>query len=187
MKLLKIIFAIVLFLGMSCVLFSQTPIDRNVFVSTKGGHGTGIIISQDLVLTVFHNIQVDSDIKVNGKVAKIMKVDPKHDLCLLYIKTPANTSTIVFAAKFSPVEEVFCIGNPLDHKGVILTGRIFDFKKNLIYTDAHILPGFSGGGMYNKEGQLVGMVVAVEGIKGVGYPYGMAIPSFTIIKFLVEN
>lgn len=186
MRILKIIFCIVLFLGMSCVLFSQTPIDRNVYVSTKGGHGTGIIISQDMVLTVFHNLCVDSDIKVNGKVAKILKVDPKNDLCLLYVKTIPATP-IVFAGKFAPVEEVFCIGNPLDHKGVILVGRIFDFKKNLIYTDAHILPGFSGGGMYNKDGELVGMVVAVEGIKGLGYPYGMAIPQFTIVKFLLEN
>lgn len=183
----KLLFAIVLFLGMTCVLCSQTPLQRNVYVSTKGGHGTGIIVFQDMVLTVFHNLQVDSDIKVNGKVAKIIKVDPKHDLCLLYFKTPDGTTPIVFCTKFQPVDEVACIGNPLDHTGVILLGRIFDYKRNFIFTDAHILPGFSGGGMYNEKGQLLGMIVAVEGVKGLGYPYAIAIPSSTIVKFLTEG
>ena len=183
----KILLAIFLFFGMTCVLCSQTPLQRNVSVTTKNSSGTGIIVFQDMVLTVFHNLHVDSDIKVNGKVAKIIKVDPLHDLCLLGIKTPNGTTLIVFSKKFFPTEEVYCVGNPLDHKGVILVGRIFDFKNNLIYIDAHILMGMSGGGMYNDKEELLGIVVAVQGIKGIGYPYGIAISANTIISFLIED
>jgi S1-C subfamily serine protease len=158
-----------------------------VFISTKGGHGTGIIVFQDMVLTVFHNLQVDSDIKVNGKVAKIIKVDPLHDLCLLGIKTPKGTTPVVFCITFGQNEAVACIGNPLNHKNIILKGEIIDFMNGFIYSDIHVMPGFSGGACYNEKAQLLGMVTAMQGEKGAGYPYSVIIPSQVILKFLMEN
>jgi S1-C subfamily serine protease len=163
-----------------------TPINRNVVISTDKGRGSGIIISKNVILTVFHNLHLGSDIKVNGKVAKVLKVDAKNDLMLLVIKTP-NIPDVVLAETITQDEEIICYGNPMSHTGMVLRGRVIDIDGNKLYTDAHVFFGSSGGGAYNLKGELVGIVDAIEGQKKSGYPYGVIINAETIYNFLKEK
>jgi S1-C subfamily serine protease len=159
------------------------PIGRCVSIKTDHGSATGVVIGQNLVLTCFHNLQTDSDIKVNGVIPKILKVSPKNDLALLEVKTP-YVSPIEMAETIRQDEEVFIYGNPMGHLGTILRGRIVDLADGKVYVDAHVFFGSSGSGMYNSKGQLVGIITEMQGREGYGMPFGIAVPSFTIFKFL---
>lgn len=167
-------------------VFTNSGMARNVFIETDNGFGTGVIISQGAVLTCFHNLQATSEVKVNGVIPKILKVSPKYDLILLGITT-SKVSPIEMATLTTQDEEVVVYGNPLGHRGTILRGRIIDLVNDKIYIDAHVFFGSSGGGVYNKKGQFVGIVSGMEGEKGFGMPFGVVIPSYTVFKFLEEK
>ncbi|MBP3494889.1 MAG: trypsin-like peptidase domain-containing protein [Clostridia bacterium] len=84
-------------------------------------------------------------------------------------------------------DEVIAIGNPLGTLGGTVTNGYISaldreieiengVKMNLLQTDAAINPGNSGGGLFNLNGELVGIVNAKSsgvGIEGIGF----AIPS----------
>jgi S1-C subfamily serine protease len=166
------------------------PINRNVVVHTESEnsetHGSGVIIGQNLILTCFHNLTTDNDIKVNGVNAIIIKVDPQHDLCLLGVPTP-YVSPIEFAETVAQEDEVTVIGNPLGHKGMITHGQVVDIDNGVFYVDAHVFFGSSGGGCYNKGGQLIGIVTKLEGRQQWGFPYSVVIPNSVIFKFLTSS
>ena len=79
-------------------------------------------------------------------------------------------------------EKVVAIGNPLGQLGGTVTEGIvsalnreitIDGKAmTLLQTDASINPGNSGGGLFNDQGQLIGLVVAKsagEDVEGLGF------------------
>lgn len=161
------------------------PAQRNVLVSNAFGTGSGVIIGQDLVLSCFHMVVTGSDIFVNGQPAQIVKVDPKNDLVLLRVETK-YVSLIKLAESGSVGDELIIYSNPLNHVGMVLHGRIVDIAHGYIYTDAHVFFGSSGGGAYNAADELVGIVHGMQGVNGVGTPYGILIPAGTIFRFLAS-
>lgn len=166
--------------------FLSKLLARSVSVETNEGHGTGVVISSGVVLTNFHLLHTGSDVKVNGKDAKLLQVDPKNDLLLLSADT-APVIPVVFAEEISQDEEIVVIGNPLGHKSMISRGRIIDIDRGKLYIDAHVFLGSSGGGVFNTKGELVGVVVGIEGGTGDGFPFGIVISSFTISDFLPKT
>ena len=137
------------------------------------------------MLTNFHVLHVGQEVKVNGKIAKIVRVDPVNDLCLLAVAT-RKVDALTFAEKVSQDEEVVIYGNPLGHKDVILHGRIIDIADNRFYTDAHVFSGSSGSGVYNLKGEFVGIVSAIEGKENFGFPYGVIVTAKTVYEFLAD-
>lgn len=90
------------------------------------------------------------------------------DLALLRIEDDV-TPSVIFDFEFYRGEEVFAIGNPSSGDFVPVKTKIVgvylykDGKelRNLVMIDAQdnkIRPGFSGGGIFNKNGGLVGVV-----------------------------
>ncbi len=160
---------------------------RSISVETKKGHGTGIVVAQGFVLTNFHLLHSGYAVTVNKKSAQIVKVDPLNDLALLATNT-GNIAPITIAKTAIQDERIIVIGNPLDHKGMVVRGRITAIDDDgTIYIDAHVFFGNSGGGMYNLKGQLVGVVRGIEGEEGDGFPYGVVIPASTVRKFLEKR
>ncbi len=161
-------------------------IGRSVSVETDGGHGTGVVVIKGIVLTNFHLLNAGSGIKVDGKEATILKADPKNDLLLLAADT-AQVTPLVLALEITQDEEVIVVGNPLGHKRMISRGRVIDITESKIYIDAHIFLGSSGSGAFNADGALIGIVVAIEGGEGDGFPFGIVIPALTIYKFFPKR
>ncbi len=174
-------------LGLSANGKQAIPLDkllaRNVAVETGEGHGTGVIVSSGFVLTNFHVLHAGSEVKINGKLARVVKVDPKNDLALLATDTPP-LSALQVAQSITLDQEIVCTGNPLEHKGMVSRGRIVAIENNSAYTDAHLFFGNSGGGAYNTSGELVGIVRGIEGKSGDGFPYGIIIPANVVRTFL---
>lgn len=58
--------------------------------------------------------------------------------------------------------EIYVVGNPLGRVGTITNGRIIMYRFNFIEYVNHTYFGNSGGGIYNKEGKLLGIVSHLE-------------------------
>ena len=117
--------------------------------------------------------------------------EEKQDLCLLYapdvLDTPdAKIATIGEAGALSIGGDVYAFGNPAGYefslsRGIVSKlnydlGRFFpeyDFKNihaPIVHTDADILGGSSGGGLFNEDGELVGITTFTVGDKDADTP-----------------
>lgn len=178
--------------------------------STSYSLGSGVVISEDGYI-VTNNHVVESAIEVSVRLydgsnydAKVLGTDPKTDLAVLkidaknlYFSAIADSDELVLG------QEAVVIGNPLG-EGISCSNGIIsalekevtinNYSMTLIQTNAAVNEGNSGGGLFNMNGDLIGVVNAKSStsgyttsatIEGMGY----AIPSNTvkrIIKDLVD-
>ena len=144
------------------------------------GAGSGVIISEDgYIVTNNHVIEGASNITVSLRSgesyeAKLIGTDADEDIALLKIEATGLTMAIFGDSDTLKVgDKSVIIGNPLGTLGGSVTEGILsaldrsiviDGKTmHLMQTDAAINPGNSGGGMFNGQGELVGIVVAKSG------------------------
>jgi len=179
--------------------------------STSTSTGSGVIFSSDgYIITNEHVIDgiVDEEsiqVKLyNGETygAKLIGYDTRTDLAVLKIGADnlpytqfANSSTLMLG------QDVIAIGNPLGlgiscSNGIIsaLEKEIYvnDVYMTVIQTNAAVNAGNSGGGLFDINGNLVGIVNAkkmssiTSSVEGMGF----AIPSDTVIRIandLISN
>lgn len=166
------------------------------------GAGSGVILAEDgYIVTNHHVIDGASTVKVrlsNGQTypAVLTGTDEKTDLAV--VKINASGLTAAKLADSSAVRAgdfVIAIGNPLGELGGTVTNGIisakdreitFDGKSmTLLQTSAAVNPGNSGGGLFNLDGELVGVVNAKssgEDIEGLAF----AIPANTVKEITQE-
>lgn len=168
--------------------------------------GSGVIITEDgYILTNNHVIEDASSINVrltngNSYEAKVIGADSTLDIALIKIEEKGlTTSTFGDSSKLNVGQQAIAIGNPLGRLGGTVTEGIIsaldreikiDGKTmTLLQTSAAINPGNSGGGLYDAEGNLIGIVVAKSGSTSSGTSVeglGFAIPVNNIIDVLSD-
>ena len=130
--------------------------------------------------------------------AKLIGKDSTLDIALLKIEeTDLTTATFGDSAKLSVGQVAIAIGNPLGQLGGTVTDGIIsamdreitiDGKKmNLLQTNAAINPGNSGGGLFDANGNLIGIVVAKSSSTSSGTSVeglGFAIPINDVVSVL---
>jgi len=94
--------------------------------------------------------------------AKLIRVDPNHDLAELSVdRLNAPAVHVRDSATLAVGEKVYAIGAPEGLELTISEGLISglrDFENSrVIQTSAAISPGSSGGGLFDTQGQLVGI------------------------------
>ncbi len=155
------------------------------------GAGSGVIISKDgYIVTNYHVIEGASkisitlrdkteytDVKVIGTYAAgdiaLLKVSPKKDL---------TYATFGDSSKIAVGDYAVVIGNPLGQLGGTVTDGIISAldrevtidnqTMNLLQTNSEISPGNSGGGLFNGNGELIGIVNAKSSsnsVEGIGF------------------
>ena len=118
----------------------------------------------------------DSSITVrtrDGKsyAANLVGTDPDTDLAVLKIEASGLTPAVLGSSDDLVVgETAVAIGNPLGELGGTVTSGIISALSRevtidnqtmtLLQTNAAINPGNSGGGLFNSNGELVGVVNA---------------------------
>ncbi len=173
------------------------------------GAGSGVIISSgeggSYIITCAHVIEGATTVTVKLKdgteyKASFTASDAQTDIGV--IRIDVNGLTTATLANFEDVvvgEEVVAIGNPLGELGGSVTNGIVSALDrdviidgttyNLLQTNAEINPGNSGGGLFNMDGELIGIVNAKSGgenVEGLGF----AIPiddAEAVVKELIEN
>lgn len=173
------------------------------------GAGSGVIISANdgcVIVTNYHVISGANTITVkltdgSSYIASVRGYDAVSDLAVLYIDSgnkDLTSAQLGCSADLVVGEDVIAIGNPLGSLGGTVTNGIISATERQIYidgigmtllqTNAAISPGNSGGGLFNKAGQLIGIVNAKSSdseAEGLGF----AIPidhAYEIIEELIK-
>lgn len=170
------------------------------------GAGSGVIISKDgYIVTNNHVVSGATSLKVTTTDgteydASVVGKDSQTDLAV--IKVDANNlqaATLGDSDILQVGDSAIAIGNPLGELGGTVTTGIIsatdrqitidDETMTLLQTDAAINPGNSGGGLFNADGNLIGIVNAKEsstGIEGLGFAIPIT-PAQDIITELMQN
>lgn len=178
---------------------------------TSQAAGSGVIISTDgYIITNNHVVENAESIQVttyDGKSydAELIGADAKADIAVIKINADNLTAaTIGDSSKIAAGDTAVVIGNPLGTLGGSVTSGIISATSReivisgesmeLIQTNATINSGNSGGGLYDGNGNLIGIVNAKDSgttssgtvIEGIGF----AIPINTAMDVatqLIEN
>ncbi|MFV0401010.1 MAG: S1C family serine protease [Oscillospiraceae bacterium] len=180
----------------------------NMFIGeyVTAGAGSGVILTEDgYIVTNDHVVEGATAITVRTSdgteyEAKLIGTDSQTDLAVLKIEaTGLNAVTLADSDSAVVGESAIVIGNPLGTLGGTVTDGIVSAldreitiggqAMNLIQTSAAVNPGNSGGGLFNQEGQLLGVINAKSSgsdIEGLGF----AIPANTVktvVDSLIDN
>lgn len=174
--------------------------------AVQSGAGSGVILSKDgYIVTNNHVIDGASKITVTTKDgksydAKLIGTDSSTDLAVIKIEaTSLKPAVMGSSSKLEVGDTAVAIGNPLGELGGTVTSGIISAldrevtidnqTMQLLQTNAAINPGNSGGGLFNDQGELIGIVNAKSSgsnIEGLGF----AIPidhAKDVITNLIEN
>ncbi|MBE6601219.1 MAG: trypsin-like serine protease [Ruminococcaceae bacterium] len=155
--------------------------------------GSGVIISAEgyiltchhvvdnadrLIVTLNSNTQYEAALVGSDKKTDlaVIRIEPKEDEPLTYVEQGCSENLVVG-------EEVIAIGNPLGTLGGTVTNGIISATERtlktddgttmtLLQTNAAINSGNSGGGLFNLDGKLVGIVnakYAATGVEGLAF------------------
>ena len=175
----------------------------------ESGAGSGVIISSDgYILTCAHVVSGASNITVSigdkDYPATLVGEDTTSDIAVVKVDATGLTpATVGNSDNLKVGESVMAVGNPLGELGGTVTSGIVSALNrsvsiqgsssvntmSLIQMDASVSPGNSGGGLFNMNGELVGIVNAKSSssdAEGLGF----AIPINDAIKVaqdLLEN
>ncbi|WP_254508724.1 trypsin-like peptidase domain-containing protein [Anatilimnocola floriformis] len=158
-------------------------------VKQVNGMGTGIIFdARGYIITNYHVVEGVSNIQVTlhndrNAVAKLVAHDPKTDLAVIKIESDSPLKVVHFGTScdLRTAEEVVAMGNAYGYEYTVTRGivsalhrtvQVSDEQKyqDLIQTDASINPGNSGGPLFNIDGDVIGINVAVRvGAQGIGF------------------
>ena len=157
----------------------------------QSGAGSGVIISKDgYIITNYHVIEDASHITVTlrdqteFKDVEVVGTYSAGDIALLKVesKKDLTAATLGDSSKIKVGDYAVVIGNPLGQLGGSVTDGIIsaldreltidDQTMNLLQTNAEISPGNSGGGLFNGNGELIGIVNAKSSsnnAEGIGF------------------
>lgn len=158
-------------------VFEQTW--RSVVVIKSGSkQGSGVIVRPNAVATNCHVVDEGGSIAVyktgdkralteSAYPATISKRDDARDFCLLNVSglwgIPANIRAY---HTLNVGENVYALGAPLGLDLSLSAGVISQLRKGkrgkYIQTDTAISPGSSGGGLFDSDGNLIGITTAVH-------------------------
>ena len=169
---MKKIFLLLFFTFISCNVFAFN-IDKaqqnNVVIISQDTEGVsmcnGVVIVNNkdsaIILTAKHCVSEESDLYVEHYTAYILTVSDVYDLALIYTlenikdKKEANLTY----RKLNIYEKVYYWGE-LYQKEIYLIGRIFQYKNEMILSTMQVQRGCSGGGIWDKNNNLIVIVHA---------------------------
>ena len=141
-------------------------------ISSDLGHGHGVNVRSDgLILTAAHVLPVDDVIYINVNrktyIGKTVYRDDKKDLA--FVKIDAVD------LPFAKVSIDYQVDKKISAAG--FNGSIIDTDDNSMYLEMVILKGDSGGGVFNSDNEVIGIVTGTF-YYIVGSPkIGVALPA----------
>lgn len=177
------------------------------FTTTSAASGSGFIFSDDgYILTNYHVVENSTAVKVtmydgSSYDAELIGYDESNDIAVLKIEAE-NLSPVVLgdSDNLHVGDSVLAIGNPLGELTFSLTAGVVsaldreitlsgNVTMELIQTDCAINSGNSGGALFNRYGEVVGITNAKYSSSGSGASIdniGFAIPLNNVLN-IVES
>lgn len=169
------------------------------------GVGSGVVISdRGDILTALHVVADAVEIEVffadgTQSTAAIVAAEPDMDIAVLQ---PSRPPDLIVPAVLGNVramqigDEAYAVGNPIGLTASMSAGVISGFDRSftgedgdrrlegLIQFDAAVNPGSSGGPLLNRQGQVVGIVIALANPSDQNFfiGIGFAVPITTAVS-----
>ena len=184
----------------------------NVSVVTQPSSwtGTGFALKNGYIVTNNHVIEGASSIQVSGVkgimepslTATVIATDPKNDLAIIKIDDSRFTGfgTLPYALRNSLAavgENVWVLGYPLTQylgneikvtDGIVSSKSGYQGDITTYQISAPVQPGNSGGPLFDRDGNIVGVVNAgVPGAENVGYAIKISYLLNLIDAFSIES
>jgi serine protease Do len=173
-------------------------LDNSVIVSCDNSYGSGVALNNRTILTASHvatNDEVNISTYHNESIkGKVIKRDADLDLALIQIDKNDKFENIELSKEATDGQSILVIGNPSGLNFTLQKGIISNLSryvssngiKSYIQISASINAGNSGGGVFDKNGDLVGIVLRKaeeNNMEGIGYAIGY----YQIKPFLEED
>lgn len=161
-----------------------------MFVDRHFVCSAGFIDDHGDIITAKHCTEGSDTITVitsdnNEYRATLVSSSSVQDLALIHIDK-LNTPYFVFASSVSQGEEISTLGSPLALTGTQSWGKVAKLDGDLIFMDESVLPGNSGGVVFNKDEQLVGCAVSIA-IVGFGVTHLAQAQSLDSVVFFIRK
>lgn len=140
-----------------------------VLVKHKGGHGAGLIVGQDRILTA-HHVTEGEGLKVSffegpSLDGRVVWGDPERDLALLDVDVPEDYPITNLSCE-RPVsgQHVMTVGHPIQSEWVLVGGYL---PNSAVVAGQYMSLGFpislgtAGGPVFDDNGEVVGMILAI--------------------------
>ena len=135
--------------------------------SSQGRQGSGVVIDRGTLITNCHVTRGSTDIEVRiggeSHYARVETADEEYDLCRLSVSgLNAPAVSIAKVGSLRTGQRVLALGAPKGLELTISEGIVSSLREvdegTIIQTTAPISPGSSGGGLFNTNGELVGII-----------------------------
>lgn len=194
----------------SVVFITNTALRRDLWslntFEVPQGSGSGIVWDDNgHIVTNFHVIYGADSIQVilsdqSSFEARIVGVDPDHDLAVLGIDAPPTSLSPITVGTSKTLrvgQKVLAIGNPFGLDHTLTTGIVSALGRTIksmndrtiegvIQTDAAINPGNSGGPLLDSAGRLIGINTQIVSPSGAYAGIGFAVPVDTITRVIPQ-
>lgn len=198
---------VIALLAMSAVLILAGCQSRHVFqtgstvkVILDDGHGSGVHVGDGYVLTAAHVAGNNKSVKLQLDdksviTADVMWANEAKDVALLRFKDNGRVAASHLSCRVAvPGTRIEARGNPLSMENLSFEGRIngapFNIShfENVLPADLTVLGGMSGGGVFDENGEVIGISVA-HAVTPLGmYPswtrVGLIVPGKTICELM---
>lgn len=158
-----------------------------VKVLLEQGHGSGVHIGKGYIVTAAHVVAGNKTVKIKTDKggedeADVLWFNRDYDIAL--IRTNAKLQTSRISCEPLPHGSItHAIGNPSNQEFISTWGRVSGHAidtpwKVAIVADITIVPGMSGGGLFDESDRLVGILVGTMA-RGMGglIPVGYVVPT----------
>lgn len=153
-----------------------------VLIEYENASGSGVVVSDKCVLTAAHVIEADKQAKVtldNGDVVMMdsVKITTDADIAVLCSDKSLHVRPAIVASgmpeQYTPV---YAYGYPLHTPKYFASG----LYQGGDATSLPVAPGMSGGGVYDAQGHLIGLVDSHE-----IYPSEFGVLSYGYVSHIV--
>jgi S1-C subfamily serine protease len=171
------------------------------------GLGSGVLVSGDgKVVTAAHVVQTADTVIVefadHGPIlAEVISSEPAADVALLQLqRVPAGVKPVKLGDSDQALigEQVFVVGAPLGISHTLTVGHLSARRKpnaafsgmfaaEFFQTDAAINGGNSGGPMFNRNGEVIGIVSYILSQSGGSDGLGFAVTSNIARRLLLDE
>lgn len=165
-----------------------------VKVVLSSGHGSGVHIGGGFVVTAAHVVAGQKLVAVRTELgeeqrAEVVLLDTIDDLAVIQVKAFDTMGASDIACRAPRVGEPISVrGNPLGLDFVTAWGRVSGLPRTLAHwrsvmiVDMTVLPGNSGGPVFDADDNVIGIAVGLVVLSGAPTSYATVVPAPTLCR-----